>query len=147
MLLRGLRRAFQTLDWKLIYDSLSLTIRSSIHNPNVSAPVKESAKDLIHELEDVPQPHEKDPVRVAAGLKSYEFPHRIYTSFLTSTQSHAQSECLGSREVRCSTTSQSAGTELGKTNLGFQWGRRQIVVWHVGWTLCADTLCDRDLFS
>lgn len=87
--------------WKLIYDSLSLTACSSIHNPNVSAPVKESAKDLIHELENEPQPHEKDPVRVAAGLKAYEFPHRIYIYFLTSTQSYAQPERLGAREARC----------------------------------------------
>ena len=71
--------------YKLIHGSPLLTICSSIHNPNVSPPVKESAKDLIHELEVEPQPHEKDPVRIAAGLKAYEFLHRVYRSFLTST--------------------------------------------------------------
>lgn len=69
--------------WRPIPHSLLRTIRSSIKNPNVSTPVKESAKDLIHELEVEPKPHEKDPARVAAGFKAYEFLHRGYSSFLT----------------------------------------------------------------
>lgn len=113
--------------WKLIHDGLLLTICSSIHNPNVSTPVKESAKNLIHELEVEPQPHEKDPARVAAGLKAYEYLHRVYKSFLTSTQSHAQSECLGSSQVRCSTASSRPGTELGQPHPNFRWKQAQIV--------------------
>lgn len=50
----------------LVKVSLNDSKTRTIHNPNVSDEAKESAAERLQDLE---KPHEKDPARVAAGLK------------------------------------------------------------------------------